>query len=289
MAVIQWFPGHMAKTINELREAIKLCDLVIEVCDARIVPSSRNPILDELIAGKRRIIALNKSDLSDPKVNELWLDFFAQNEETAIAIDARKKNEGKRIERLALTMTQDILERARERGRKTRPIRLLVAGIPNSGKSTLINSLIGKKKAQTANKPGVTRQLQWLKFGSTLQLLDSPGLLWPKLESREEQIALGACAAIKDEIMPQQELAAELLLLLIERYPLEIKEQFGLDLAQHEGLSKAELGQAFLKHIAKDKAFIQQAGIENIDRAARFVLKSFRDGTMGNLSIEWPS
>ena len=291
MAQVQWFPGHMAKTIKQLEETIKVCDMVLEVCDARIPNSSRNPILDDLAQGKERIIVLNKADLADPNVTQAWLDYYAQDGQNAIAIDARNKNDIRALKKQINDQTKDIVEKAKARGRRNRPVRLLVAGVPNSGKSTLINTLIGKKKAQTANKPGVTRSLQWLKLEGQLQLLDSPGLLWPKLETRQEQISLGSCAAVRDDIMPREELAGELLLRLKDLYPEIMEIELGLhkpvDEAQKE-ITEQERALLALTTVAERFHMTKQAGEADLLRTAQFVLKQFRDGVWGQLSLESP-
>lgn len=291
MAQVQWFPGHMAKTIKQLEETIKVCDMVLEVCDARIPNSSRNPILDDLAQGKERIIVLNKADLADPNVTQAWLDYYAQDGQNAIAIDARNKNDIRALKKQINDQTKNIVEKAKARGRRNRPVRLLVAGVPNSGKSTLINTLIGKKKAQTANKPGVTRSLQWLKLEGQLQLLDSPGLLWPKLETRQEQISLGSCAAVRDDIMPREELAGELLLRLKDLYPEIMEIELGLhkpvDEAQKE-VTEQERALLALTTVAERFHMTKQAGEADLLRTAQFVLKQFRDGVWGQLSLESP-
>ncbi len=288
MPDIQWFPGHMAKTIKELKDTIKLCDLVVEVCDARIVRSSRNPELQEIIQGKQRIIALNKQDLADPVVNQAWLHYFKDRGEPVLLLDARQAKDAKALQKLAKELSSDILARAKARGRVSRPIRILVAGIPNCGKSTLINSLIGKRRAQTANKPGVTRQLQWWKLGSDLQLLDSPGLLWPKLESREAQVALGATGAVKDEIMARTQLAGELLYLLTGLYPAMMADHYGLRREDYEGDSQLEINHKILSQLAADLGFLRQGGEPDFDRAADHALRQFRQGRLGRISLESP-
>ena len=288
MPDIQWFPGHMAKTFRELKESIKLCDLVVEVCDARIVRSSRNPELQDIIQGKQRIIALNKQDLADPLVNQAWLNHFQDRGEPVLLLDARRAKDAQALQRMAKQLSAEILAKAKARGRVSRPIRILVAGIPNCGKSTLINSLIGKKRAQTANKPGVTRQLQWWKLGSDLQLLDSPGLLWPKLESREAQVALGATGAVKDEIMARFDLAGELIYRLAQIYPDLIFERFSIKLEDYQGDRQAEINHKILSQLALDFGFLRQGGEPDLDRAADYALQQFRQGRLGRLSLEMP-
>lgn len=288
MPQIQWYPGHMAKTMRELKEKLNLCDCVLEVCDARIPSSSRNPFLQELLQHKQKIVILNKGDLADPRATELWLSEYRKREEPALAGDARSKSFADLIRRKALELNREVLERARARGRVTRPVRLLVVGIPNSGKSTLINTLCGKHSAQTSNRPGVTRSLSWLKAGTDLLLLDSPGVLWPKLESRHEQLALGACAAIKDDIMPLQELASELLYMLYRMYPEKILDLSG-SASSYLPEDPLASGKYLLEQYGLQRKHISQGGVPDLERSARTCLKEFRSGEMGRLSLELPS
>lgn len=288
MAQIQWFPGHMAKTIRQLKEQLNLCDAVIEVTDARFPMSGRNPELVKLTSHKKRLLFLNKDDLADPALTRIWLDHFEEANLPALAGDARKAKSAAALEERLLAMNQELLERARERGRIIRPLKILVAGIPNSGKSTLINTFCGRKTAATSNKPGVTRALSWIKAGSRLLLLDSPGLLWPKLESRHEQIVLGASAAIKDDIMPLEELAGELLLLLCTRYPDVIRQKWEIGLAKDPAHSSAEQGRELLRRLGIRKNLLRQEGAVDFHRSALYCLRSYRDGELGGLSLESP-
>lgn len=288
MAQIHWFPGHMAKTVRQLKEQLNLCDAVIEVTDARLPMSGRNPELVRLTEHKKRLLFLNKEDLADPLVTGEWLRYFEEQGLAALAGDARKLKSVRAIEARMLELNKELLERAKARGRLTRPLKLLVAGIPNSGKSTLINTLCGRKAAATSNKPGVTRALKWIKAGSRMLLLDSPGLLWPKLESRHEQIVLGASAAVKDDIMPIEELAGELLLLLMKRYPDTLRDIWGLRTRPDPSLSAAEQGHVLLKEVGQKKNLLRQGGEIDLHRSAIHCLRSYRDGDLGRLSLEAP-
>ena len=291
MTSIQWYPGHMAKTMHTLHEQLSRCDTVLELCDARAPLSSRNPQLVQAVGEKKRILLLGKADLADPLVTRAWLDAFRAEGQTAYALDGRQMKQTRELQKILFEAHREILARAQARGRLNRPIRLMVAGIPNVGKSTLINSLLGRKKAQTANRPGVTRSFQWLKAGSGLELLDSPGLLWPKLDTRTAQISLGAIAAIKDDIMPLEELAGELLLLLHGRYPQLLCKRLQLPLPAPETwalLSQQEQSSACLEAYARRYSFLLQGCAADLPRSARHILKAFREGAWGPLSLEVP-
>lgn len=286
MENLQWFPGHMAKTMRELQDALRLCDLVVEVCDARIPISSRNPDLGRLCQDKPKLLVLNKKDLADPAVTQSWLAKC----ESALAIDSRQRSQVRQLETSLLHLGQPILEKARSRGRRDRSLRVLICGIPNSGKSTLINALSGRKKARTANEPGVTRSLQWVRINPQLDLLDSPGLLPTKIDNRESQIYLAACAAIKDRLFSAPDLAGLLLLHLFRLYPDQISDlltgasdlpEIGQDSPESEGLKLLSL-------CAQQYAFVTNGGELDLERAGTYVLKAFRSGKWGRLSLEWP-
>ncbi len=284
---IQWFPGHMAKTLRELREEMGLCDCIVEVCDARIPRSSRNPELLRIAESKTRLLLLNKEDLADAATTEEWLKFYAAKGQAAMATQAQRQGSAKAVARKILELNEEKIARARSRGRINRPIRCFVAGIPNCGKSTLVNSLVGRKAAATSNKPGVTRSLSWLKAGTHLSVLDTPGLLWPKVEEREAAIVLGACAAIKDDVMPLTELAGEFLLLLCQRYAGMMEREYGLVLTNAD-YTEAEQGELLLEVLARNRGLLRQGSEADLQRAARHILTAFRSGSLGHLSLESP-
>ena len=222
---IQWFPGHMAKALRDFRNHLKNVDCVIELADARIPSSSRNPLLKKPMK-QSHVLVLGKSDLADGRETDRWLSFYARQGVQAAAIDARNPNDLKKVRQILIEIQSDILAKAQAKGRRIRPLRVIVAGIPNTGKSSLINGLCGRKSAQTANRPGVTRAVHWLRAGTDFELMDTPGVLWPKLETRSEQVLLAATGAIRDEILPREEVAQSILLLLEELYPEAMKTRY---------------------------------------------------------------
>ncbi|MBO7530349.1 MAG: ribosome biogenesis GTPase YlqF, partial [Lachnospiraceae bacterium] len=214
-----WYPGHMTKSVRAIREELKLVDLCIEVLDSRIPLSSRNPDIDELAKGKFRMVVLNKADLSDERKTALWTSYFKEKGIESLVLNAKEKKASDAVKKLAMTVCAEKIERDRKRGIVGRPIRAMVCGIPNVGKSTLINSITGKAPAKTGNKPGVTRSNQWVKTGAGIELLDTPGLLWPKFEDRSVGLKLAAIGSINDQILNTILLASETILLLRDIYP----------------------------------------------------------------------
>ena len=207
----QWYPGHMTKAKRQMQEDIKLIDLVIELVDARIPLSSRNPDIDELGKNKYRLILMNKADLADRKATEQWSAFFKKKGYYVVSLDARSKNGMKSITEIIMEACKEKMERDRKRGIKNRPVRAMVVGIPNVGKSTFINSYAGKACAKTGNKPGVTKGKQWIRLNKSVELLDTPGILWPKFEDQKVGLRLALIGSIRDEILNTDELAVELI------------------------------------------------------------------------------
>ncbi len=233
---INWYPGHMKKTREMIQENLKAVDLVIELLDSRIPVSSRNPIIDELIGAKRRIVLLGKSDLADASENEKWQRVFQRNGDRVLSIDARS---GENVNRLFRLLDEIQEEKNRER-QMNRAIRMMVVGVPNVGKSSLINRLIGRKSAKTGDKAGVTRGKQWVTLQNGMQLLDTPGILWPKFEDQRVGLYLAFCGSIRDEILDTQDLAFELIKVLEKRYPEALKERYKLEEIQEETLDNME-------------------------------------------------
>ena len=241
----QWYPGHMTKAKRQMQEDIKLIDLVIELVDARIPLASRNPDIDELGKNKARLILMNKSDLSDAGRNREWSDFFREKGYYVVCLDARSKAGMKDVTNVVMEACKEKIERDRKRGIKNRPVRAMVVGIPNVGKSTFINSYAGKACAKTGNKPGVTKGKQWIRLNKNVELLDTPGILWPKFEDQRVGLYLALIGAIKDEILNIDELSLELIKILLSDYPTVLKERYGVE---EDAEPPVILGQIAEKH-----------------------------------------
>ena len=276
----QWYPGHMTKARRMMQENIKLIDLVIELVDARIPISSRNPDIDELGKGKSRIILLNKSDLADPVWNKKWVEYFSNQGMGVLEINSRTGMGIKSIQGLVQEVCKEKIERDRKRGIVNRPVRAMVVGIPNVGKSTFINTFAGKACAKTGNKPGVTKGKQWIRLNKNVELLDTPGILWPKFEDQSVGLRLALIGSIKDDILNIDELSLELIQILREEYPGVLKERYGME---EEG-TPAEM----LEKIALNRGCIKKGNEVDYAKAAALVLDEFRTGKLGKISLEKP-
>ena len=265
----QWYPGHMTKAKRQMQEDIKLIDLVIELVDARIPLSSRNPDIDELGKNKYRLILMNKADLADRKATEQWSAFFQKKGYYVVSLDARSKNGMKSI-------TDIIMEACKE----NRPGRAMGVGIPNVGKSTFINSYAGKACAKTGNKPGVTKGKQWIRLSKSVELLDTPGILWPKFEDQKVGLRLALIGSIRDEILNTDELAVELIRFLKTQYPGILTERYEVEETQKE----TEL----LCGIAENRKCITKGGELDYSKAAALLIDEFRSGKLGKVTLEWP-
>lgn len=289
MARINWFPGHMAKTLRLLKEQLSACEFVIEVLDARLPEASQNPELASLLAHKQRLCILNKADLADPVCTSQALEGFKAQGIPSLACDVRKASDVQKILQLARSQNAERIARAKARGRVARPIRTLVAGIPNTGKSTLINGLCGKKVAKTANTPGVTRQLSWSRAGQDLLLLDSPGLLWPRFETVHEQYSLALSGAIRDDILPMEKVAAAFLIYLGAVYPEQLKARYAFDLAAklqacpYTGDDRALWA---LERLCEAQGMKRQSGEADLLRMAKRLIQDFRSLKLGRISLE---
>lgn len=277
----QWYPGHMTKAKRQMQEDIKLIDIVIELVDARIPFSSRNPDIDDLGKNKYRLILLNKADLADPARTEGWKAYFKEKGFFAVTLDARKKQGMKQITGVIMEACREKIERDRKRGIKNRPIRAMIVGIPNVGKSTFINSYAGKAVARTGNKPGVTKGRQWIRPDKNVELLDTPGILWPKFEDQSVGLCLALIGSIKDEILNTDELAVELIRILKEQYAGVLASRYGLD----EEQSPAEV----LMGIAQNRKCLAKGGELDYSKAAALLIDEFRSGVLGRITLEIPS
>lgn len=277
----QWYPGHMTKARRMMQENIKLIDLVIELVDARIPISSRNPDIDELGKGKSRIILLNKSDLADPVWNKKWVEYFAAKGMGVLEINSRTGMGIKSIQGLVQEVCKEKIERDRKRGIVNRPVRAMVVGIPNVGKSTFINSFAGKACAKTGNKPGVTKGKQWIRLNKDVELLDTPGILWPKFDDQMVGLRLALIGSIKDEILNIDELSLELISYLKENYA-------GTLAARYEVEETVERPVELLEAIAQKRGCVQRGNEIDYSKAAALVVDDFRSGRLGRITLELP-
>ena len=276
----QWYPGHMTKAKRQMQEDIKLIDLVVELVDARIPLSSRNPDIDELGKNKYRLILMNKSDLADPRATDAWSRFFKDKGYYVVSLDARSKAGMKSITDIIMEACKEKIERDRKRGIKNRPVRAMVVGIPNVGKSTFINSYAGKACAKTGNKPGVTKGKQWIRLNKNVELLDTPGILWPKFEDQQVGLRLALIGSIKDEILNIDELAIELIRFLKEQYAGILKERYDVD----ESAKEPDI----LRQIAENRKCISKGGELDYSKAATLLIDEFRSGCLGRITLERP-
>ena len=276
----QWYPGHMTKAKRQMQEDIKLIDLVIELVHARIPLSSRNPDIDDLGRQKARLILMNKADLANEEQNQAWASYFQEKGFFVVKLDARTKAGMKTISNVIMDACKEKIERDRKRGIKNRPVRAMVVGIPNVGKSTFINTYAGKACAKTGNKPGVTKGKQWIRLNKNVELLDTPGILWPKFEDQRVGLFLALVGSIKDEILNIDELSIELITILRENYP-------GL-LAQRYEVLEEQTPAEILGEIAKNRNCVKKGGDLDYSKAASLVIDEFRNGRLGKITLEFP-
>lgn len=276
----QWYPGHMTKAKRMMQEDIKLIDLVIELVDARIPLSSRNPDIDQLGKHKSRLIILNKSDLASEKYNEKWEEYFKSLGFFVVKVNSKTGMGIKTIHGVIQEACKEKIERDRKRGILNRPVRAMVVGIPNVGKSTFINILAGKACTKTGNKPGVTKGKQWIKLNKNVELLDTPGILWPKFEDQSVGRKLAFIGSIKDEILNTEELSWDLIEFLAEYYPGALNKRYEIK----ENTDKVEM----LAEIAKNRNCILKGNQLDIKKAAIIVIDDFRSGRLGRITLEFP-
>ena len=277
----QWYPGHMTKAKRMMQENISLIDLIIEIVDARIPLSSRNPDIDELGKNKSRVILLNKSDLSDGKYNELWMDYFKEKGFHVVLVNSKNGQGVKSIQGVVQEACKEKIERDRKRGIINRPVRAMVVGIPNVGKSTFINAFAGKACTKTGNKPGVTKGKQWIRLNKQLELLDTPGILWPKFEDQLIGLKLALIGSMNDEVLNVDELAVELIKFLGEHY----KELF-LNRYQIEW---NEDPYVVLENLCFKRGCIAKGEKADVLKGSNLLLDEFRAGKIGKISLEFPN
>ena len=280
---LQWFPGHMAKTRKLITENLKLVDLVAELVDARLPLSSRNPEIDRILGSKPRVLVLNKCDIADEKANQAWLDFFKKQGVFAVLMDSASGRGLAKFHAEAERALHDVFEKDRQRGIQRHAVKLMVVGIPNVGKSSFINRLSGRAAAKTGDRPGITTAKQWIRVANQYEILDTPGILWPKFESQEVAERIAFTGGIKDEIMDIEELAAELLQYLSVHYSTQLAERYRLP---QEAL--AADGFELLEAVGRKRGCVVSGGEIDTFRAANLVLDDFRAARIGTISLELP-
>lgn len=281
---IQWFPGHMAKTRRMIAENIKLVDIVIELLDARIPISSRNPETANMIGTKPRVLVLNKADMADPNVSEQWKQYYKAQGQACIFIDSIKGTGFSKIKEELNRIMKPVFEKDLTKGRVFRPIRVMVIGIPNVGKSSFINKISGRAQAQTGDRPGVTRSKQWVRIGGDIELLDTPGILWPKFDDDRVALHLAFTGAIKDEIMDTAELSLKLIESLQLQYPALLQERYKLE----AGILQ-ETPLEILEECARKRGCLVKGGEIDYHRIASILLDEFRGCKIGAVSLERPA
>ena len=274
----QWYPGHMTKAIRQMREDIKLIDIVIELVDARIVLSSRNPDIDSLAGNKSRLLLLNKADLADSNRTNYYKEYFADKGFFVLDIDSRKKNDMKAVNKIIEKACEEKRARDSKRGIKNRPLRAMVVGIPNVGKSTFINSFAGKAATKTGNKPGVTKGKQWIRLNKNVELLDTPGILWPKFEDKSIGFRIACIGSINDNIVDNSEIATGLISYIISEYPGMIGDRYDVD----ESKDVSDI----VTDIANNRNCVLKGDRIDYNKAYNIIIDEFRSGKLGRISLE---
>jgi ribosome biogenesis GTPase A len=284
---IQWFPGHMTKARRQIEDKLKLIDVVIELLDARIPLSSRNPMIDDILKDKPRLVLLNKADLADPGVTAAWVAYFKASGLDALPIDAVSGNQVKEIVPRCKVLVKHKIDAQIRKGIIPRSVRALIVGIPNVGKSTLINRLAGKKIAATGDKPGVTKGQQWIKMGTEMELLDTPGILWPKFEDQNVGLRLAATGAIKEELLHADEIAFFAIRYLTEHYAGYLTERYGIETIPLDLTDVNEIVNV-MESIGRKRGIVQSGGRVDLDKTSMVILRELRAGKMGRISLEQP-
>ncbi|KKE78354.1 ribosome biogenesis GTPase YlqF [Oceanobacillus caeni] len=276
---IQWFPGHMAKAKREVEEKLKLVDFVIELVDARAPLSSQNPMLRQVLQNKSKMIVMMKKDLADTKITEQFLSYFQEQDIPAVAVDVNEKEDIKNVIQLAKQLGQEKIKKLEKKGIKPRPARAMIVGIPNVGKSTLINRLANKKVAKTGDRPGITKHQLWIKVKKDFELLDTPGILWPKFEDQTVGYRLAAIGTIKDQLLSLQDIVAFVITFMQEHYPNRLMERYQIE------QDMDDMWDIFVK-IGKLRGALESGGNVNFDKVSDLVLRDLRTGRLGKITLE---
>ena len=288
---INWYPGHMAKTKRQIQEDLKLIDVVVELLDSRIPISSRNPDINTIVKGKKKIIVLNKSDLADEKETIKWVEYFKTQKIPAVITDSNSGKGIKEVIKQAELIMKEELDKREEKGRTGRKIRIMILGIPNVGKSSFINRLANKNSLEVGNKPGVTRKKQWIKISNSIELLDTPGVLWPKFESDEVALNLAYTGTIKDDILAITEIAYSLTKFLLENYRKNLLERYSLDeqvineILEQDQMENENIYE-IMQLIGKKRGAIISGGNIDDEKTSKIILDDFRSGKLGRITIE---
>ena len=280
---VQWYPGHMTKTRRMIADHLKLVDLVVEIIDARIPLSSRNPDLDELLGSKPRLILLNRADQADPAMNKQWSAWFRKRGASVLQTDCKSGAGVKQFSPVVKSILREQIAKWTEKGQVGRPVRVMVVGVPNVGKSTFINKVARRKSAKAQNRPGVTRGKQWVTVDSGLELLDTPGILWPRFEDPEVGFRLAFTGAVKDDIMDLETLASKLMKVLAERYPEALRSRYKIEIP----VPVDEW--ALLEAAGRKRGFLISGGEVDTERMARILLEEYRSGKLGRFTLEEPT
>ncbi|MEA4934790.1 MAG: ribosome biogenesis GTPase YlqF [Lawsonibacter sp.] len=288
---IQWYPGHMTKTRRQIEADLKHVDIVVEIVDARIPVSSRNPDIDEICAGKPRLIVLNRADQADPTMNQQWAAHLKRKGYTVLETDSKSGSGVNQFSGVIQSALKEQIARWREKGQVGRPVRAMVVGVPNVGKSTFINKVARKKSAKTSDRPGVTRGKQWINVDQSLDLLDTPGILWPKFDDERTGIYLAFTGAVKDDIMDLETLSCHLLTLLADRYPEALLTGYKLEQLPSLGLEENDMayGYRLLECCAQKRGMRSSGGAFDTERMARVLLDEYRAGKLGRFTLETPT
>lgn len=280
MMQFQWYPGHMTKAKRAMQEDLKLIDVIIELVDSRVPYSSKNPDIDQMANGKSRILLMNKCDLADTNVTDEWIKYYEDKGYFVVRVNSKSGSGVKAVHEVIQKACRDKIERDRRRGILNRPIRAMIVGIPNVGKSTFINSFAGKACTKTGNKPGVTRGKQWIRLNKKVELLDTPGILWPKFENQKVGLNLAFIGSIKDELYNIYELSLLLIKFLVEEYPDVIAEFYGIENSTDEV--------KLIESIAERRGYLKSGAQYDFDKVAKCLIADFRQGKLGKISLERP-